>query len=1689
MNTQTVETTTTDWWLSLKHGGLLIAPAKLQGFFVPESLAPLSPDLVSALRREITELQPSNLGKLLDIVLEKILQLPEHEWQKGNQLDPSWACRGITGETIKPRRVWQGGKGEVLPVFVPEEQSARLGIGRGKRAVSRVIEWLRKQNCPVGLLTNGQQWRLIHAGADYDAWCEWDTALWFQGGQLSSQVTALRLLLGEQSLRSPSPLLLAIQSSRQGQGELSAILGERVRQAVELLIQESAAGLAQLQGVSPSDIYIAACRVVMRCVVILFAEARDLLPRDNPIYHYSYGIQGLQEQLDRLAGSRAKERLRHHYSAWARLLALFRLVHSGSCHPQLPILGYGGGLFTPGDPNSPDPILRSLAVFENPRYAPSDAVTAKILELLCRSKIRVRQGTTNRLVEAPVDFSDLSSEYIGILYEGLLDFELRQAEPDNPMVFVNLGKQPALPLLRLEQMDDSSLASLVEKLKRKKDSTLENDEEDAQEDEELDESEELEEEELLSEDFLEEPPIENDQIAPLRDRIHQWAVRAVEVGNLVPKPRSKTAETLAQYREQVNLFAKRLIGRIVLPGEWFLVRWGGTRKSSGTFYTRPQLASPTVRRTLEPLVYERNRPKPPQAILALKVCDPACGSASFLVSALRYLTEVLWESLFAHGWLIEENQTIRIGIPQNAQPEWFVQVVKDFPLTVEKAEEICKARLKRYVVENCIYGVDINPLAVELGKLALWVETANRLLPFTFLDHKIKCGNALVGCWFDRFQDYPVMAWLREGGDSNHDKFVHHFREYVVTRGKNKGETKLAGDKWTQAIKDIRENKVKLELKNLLERLNPNQAKLPFPDFPLPELPETIHDRALAVFEQIHTQVLDPSQQEFAYREQIIRSQALAELKFAFDMWCAVWFWERDDLQFAPTPNLFYDPPSETRQIVEKLAHKYRFFHWELEFPDVFTTQRQGFDAIIGNPPWEIQKPDSREFFSNIDPLYRTYGRQEAIEKQAEYFRANPNIEKAWLAYKARLKDLSNWTKHAGFPWGYAEQKGHQGQKGEKFSLSRSTATSEYLHGLWQNRRAKSKGYADPNHPFILQGSAGINTYKMFLELSLALLKQGGRLGLIVPSGIYTDQGATALRTEFLQFNQWDWLFGFENRDGIFNIARQFKFCPVIVQKGGQTDCIKATFMQRSLTDWEEAENHVLEYPRERVEKFSPKSKAILEIRTRRDLAILDKIYANSVLLGDDSPDGWGIQYATEFHMTNDSELFPRRSHWEAQGYKPDEYGHWLKGNWQNLGENQHTWQEILNRPDGVILSRDKTQFIYIDDVEDIALPLYQGVMIWQFDFSYTAYVSGSSRQAKWENVGWQSKIIIPQFMMSLKTFFNISSKTEQGIRLTFRDISRATDQRTMIATIIPEFPCGHTNSLFYVDKNDFSELGLCCLLNSLSLDFLLRNRLGGTHLSYFIIEELCLPSIQLIGNHSIIHTSSLSVCSQIFARAWIMIKDKNNSLKNKNWYQLWALAPYERLRLRCILDAVVAELYGLDVDDFAWILKECDYPKEQVNDKTFCRTLDPKGFWRVDKDKDPELRHTVLSLVAFHHLKEIGLSAFLNLNDGEGWMLPDTLRLADYGLGHDDRAKEPQPVTSRFTLSEWDNHPAVPNAPINYRQRFYPWQLAKTPEQSWAECEKHAENLRRLLGNEQRGASTPAPSVKQLDLIPENQY
>jgi hypothetical protein len=1688
------------WWAELRHGGCLITPARLTEHF-PETLAPLPDYLTDRLRREVTALEVNStdrLAALLDTVLETILDLKPTQWKKANDVPGEYAIRSVTGSVIRPRRLWHEPNGGLLPVFVDtdgagrhERTNLRLGIGRGRRAIARVNEWLRKRSdARIALLTNGRQWRLIHAGQDYDAWCEWDTDLWFSEGSPSLQVTALRALLGRQSLTAPAagahpPLVAAILDSRKGQSELSAALGERVRQAIELLIGESRAAIEALEAdanhaASRRDIYIAATRLIMRCVVVLFAEARDLLPRNNPIYHSSYGIQGLREQLERDSGGRGHAGLRHRVSAWPRLLALFRLICDGSEHEALPIMRYGGGLFRAGKLDDPDPVLRALSALESPKNELSDATVAAILDCLTRAPIRVRQGRAASIVHAPVDFSQLDTEYIGILYQGLLDYELRKAE--RVTLFLNVGDQPALPLDRLEAMDDSAIVNLVEKMAKSAKPATEGDEG------EEDEASDTEDGDEPEEEPAEEPPVtdtvvevlhdEDDDAIQHRTRALGWARRAVIVGNLVSKPRGKlTTEKQRALEDAITNASAQLVSRIIAPGEYFLVRWGGTRKGTGTFYTKPALAGPTVRRTLEPLCYDivggHKQVKKPAVILALKVGDISIGSGSFGVASLRYLTEALYESLFAHHWLkTTDDGQITLDTPPDPVPPWLLECTRDLPLNTDDPEAAIKARLRRIIVERCIYGVDLDPLAVELCRLSLWIETMDYQLPFSFLDHKIKVGNALVGCWFDRFQDYPAMAWEREGGDKTHTNFVHHFRDYEAQRGKKKGERKTEGDLWTEALKRFKDDVVRPELKQLIEALDPTrprQLEL-LTEFPLPVPAADIHQEAVEAVRALHEQRLtNPDAQQQAYADHFQNNPHIQNLRQAFDTWCAVWFWPADKLNIAPSPSRFFDPPTETRVLVKQLRDQHHFFHWEIEFPDVFDRPGAGFDALAGNPPWEIQKPNSMEWFSNIDPLYRTYGKQEAVAKQREYFETDANIETDWLKYIAKLKALSNWTKNAGQPFGNEVDE----DEGVRFTLSRQRSENQELHGLWVRARSSRRGFSDARHPFLHQGSADINTYKLFLEQAYRLLKAQGRLGMITPSGIISDKGASELRRLFLTDARWDFIFVFINWNKIFEaVYYRFKFCVLAVQKQGIPADVLTAFSRYHIEDWELAERFFVPYPVASVRRFSPKSLAFIETRTARDLNIVEKIYSNGVLLGNQGPESWNIHYGCEFHMTGDSKLFPPRPTWEEKGYAPDEYGHWLKGGWREWTGSK----SVLERD--VILSLDGSRAIIVGDIEDVALPLYEGRMIGQFDFSNKGWLRGKGRTAKWREISWNSKVLEPQFIMALPTFQREQPAWDR-VKIGMMDVTSSTNARTMISAVIGGFPCGHkVPTLTPSSLSRVTVLAVPAVLNSIAYDYQLRARYGATSLTWTVLEESVLPPSAVKNEHLLaVLAARLAIAGTVFAGDWqelVLCLDKHpqgESLKAKAWRSHWALTPNERLRLRCVLDAVVAKLHGISAEDFAWILRDCDHPHEVINSKDFMRTLDPKGFWRVDKGQPPELRHTVLAQVAFHDLHAIGLEAFLAQNNGEGWMLPDTLRLSDYGLGHDDRAKQPQPVASKFG------------------DRFLPWQLNEDVDQSWEECRRHADNIcaiRSRFAPEPAAAAVPSsPATPQAPSTP----
>lgn len=310
-----------DWWNSLRHGGLLLDPTRLSALIAdaPESLSRYEQD---RLRRRIDQFiddPETHRNKFVAFVMEQGLAFHglNGYWQRGSEVSKDLSRKAITGETVRPQHLWHGAHRSLVPVFIDSEQ--RLGLGRGKRVVSHALQWLRQTDNRLAVITNGLEWRIVFAGLDYDAFCQWDIDQWFTEGATSPEFTGLRSLLNQRLWTKPAadasaPLLSAINDSRKGQAELSQVLGERVRQAVELLIQGHGPVLsAHFDTLDPAEIYRAGVRIIMRMVVVLFAESRDaLLPRDNPIYHSAYSLAGLRDQLERMT----EHRRRSSYGAW-----------------------------------------------------------------------------------------------------------------------------------------------------------------------------------------------------------------------------------------------------------------------------------------------------------------------------------------------------------------------------------------------------------------------------------------------------------------------------------------------------------------------------------------------------------------------------------------------------------------------------------------------------------------------------------------------------------------------------------------------------------------------------------------------------------------------------------------------------------------------------------------------------------------------------------------------------------------------------------------------------------------------------------------------------------------------------------------------------------------------------------------------------------------------------------------------------------------------------------------------------------------------------------------------------------------------------------------------------------------------------------------------------------------------------
>jgi hypothetical protein len=289
----------------------------------------------------------------------------------------------------------------------------------------------------------------------------------------------------------------------------------------------------------------------MRLVVCLFAESRQLLPINDPIYAQSYGVRSLYELLDEVTryegGTHA---LFNRQTAWHRLMALFRLIYGGSPHGAFPMHAYGGVLFRPGDEESTDAVSRALHILEH-NVAVGDGTIYYVLRKLLRGPLPVIKGKSKTFVDGPVDYTELRTEFIGLIYEGLLDYRLKRTDEQiGPQIFLNLGREPVLPLARLEEMlanDKKGLKDLLTTLRKEKVTATVADEGEGDADEVEDETDGPDSEtndELVIED--EESPVVLKRTGDYLDSeaaAKRWAKDAVVLAGLVRKQGKKESDS------------------------------------------------------------------------------------------------------------------------------------------------------------------------------------------------------------------------------------------------------------------------------------------------------------------------------------------------------------------------------------------------------------------------------------------------------------------------------------------------------------------------------------------------------------------------------------------------------------------------------------------------------------------------------------------------------------------------------------------------------------------------------------------------------------------------------------------------------------------------------------------------------------------------------------------------------------------------------------------------------------------------------------------------------------------------------------------------------------------------------------------------------------------------------------------
>ncbi|HOT74390.1 MAG TPA: N-6 DNA methylase, partial [Candidatus Wallbacteria bacterium] len=484
---------------------------------------------------------------------------------------------------------------------------------------------------------------------------------------------------------------------------------------------------------------------------------------------------------------------------------------------------------------------------------------------------------------------------------------------------------------------------------------------------------------------------------------------------------------------------------------------GNERKTTGSYYTPDSLVQCLLKTALDPVIEEAlKKPEPAKAILALKICDPACGSGHFLISAARRMANYL-ARVYSGG---------------------------------EEPTPDCYRKALRDVAGHCIYGVDLNPMAVELCKVNLWMEALEPGKPLSFLEHHIKCGSSLVGATPKLLYGAPK-------------KYVNGKYELYEGGIPDEAFNPIEGDdkKYCSELKKLN----KAHQMNLFEKAGTAKSAANLSD--KYENIDNSDDSDLAQIKEMSQKYSD-----------FLNSFDYMHERIICDAWCSAFVWSKTKGGGAsPVPmtnsllalikDNFKNVDGVILNEIRRLRDQYKFFHWHIEFPDVFKPAAPdakadneemgwngGFDCVLGNPPWERIKLQEKEFFASKSP---------------EIANA-PNA----AARKRMIDDLKK---------------------------NDPSLFQEFCDEL---RKAEGEShFVRDSKLFPLCGRGDVNTYSIFAELKRNLMGPRGRVGCIVPSGIATDDTTKFFFQSLVEKESLASLFDFENRQALFpGVHRSYKF-------------------------------------------------------------------------------------------------------------------------------------------------------------------------------------------------------------------------------------------------------------------------------------------------------------------------------------------------------------------------------------------------------------------------------------------------------------------------------------------------------------------------------------------------------------------